>query len=247
MVDQAEPGSEAGYTKDELAEAFEKTLRPLMSDSARIIYLTLKESKEPNLTTLDMQNELRKHGVKLSKKELNNWLSSLQATGLVQKEPERGKPTTIHYNGRYTYDLWSLTEKGRETAHRLSIFTQKTPTLNNVKTIVRTELPTLETITTGHIRDLEKLYLSMKVLSALRDQEEPTDTPSLSTETGIRHEKILEWIKADKDISIKNLYLLDRKTQNLMDRMLASLGLRETEIYNISLSPEGKKRAEALA
>jgi DNA-binding HxlR family transcriptional regulator len=247
VVDQAEPGSEAGYTKNELDEAFEKTLRPLVSYSARIIYVTLKESMEPNLTTLDMQNELRRQGVILSKKELNNWLSSLQATGLVQKEPERGKPTTIPYDGKYTYDLWSLTEKGRETARRLSIFTQKTPTLNNVKTIVKTGLPTLETMTTGHIRDLEKLYLSMKILSALRDQEEPTDTLSLSTETGIRHEKILEWIKADEDLSIKNLYLLDRKTPSLMDRMLASLGFRETEIYNISLSPEGKKRAEALA
>lgn len=247
MVDQAEPGSETGYTKDELDETFEKTLRPLMSDSARLIYLTLKESQEPNLTTLDMQNELKKHGAKLSKKELNNWLSSLQATGLVQKEPERGKPTTIPYDGRYTYDLWSLTEKGRETAQRLSIFTQKTPTLNNVKTIVKTELPTLETITTGHIRDLEKLYLSIKILTTLRGQEKPTDTLSLSTETGIRHEKILEWIKADEDLSIKNLYLLDRKMPSLVDRVLASMGLRETEIYDISLSPEGKKRAEDLA
>jgi len=102
-------------------------------------------------------------------------------------------------------------------------------------------------MTTGHIRDLEKLYISTKILSALRDQEEPTDTLSLSAETGIRHEKILEWIKADEDLSIKNLYLLDRKTPSLMDRMLASLGLREAEIYSISLSPEGKKRAEALA
>jgi DNA-binding HxlR family transcriptional regulator len=243
VVDQAEPASEAGYTKEELDEAFEKTLRPLMSDSARLIYLTLKESQEPNLTTLDMQNKLKNQGVKLSKKELNNWLSSLQATGLVQKEPERGKPTTIHYSGRYTYDLWGLTEKGRETAQRLSIFTQKTPTLNNVKTVVKTGLPTLETITADHIRDLEKLYITTKILSALRDQE-PTDTLSLSTETGLRHEKILEWIKADEDLSMKNLYLLDKKTPSLMDRILASLGLRETEIYDISLSPEGKKNAE---
>jgi len=247
VVDQAEPASKTGYTKEDLDEAFEKTLRPLMSDSARLIYLTLKESNGRNLTTLDMQNELKNHGVKLSKKELNNWLSSLQATGLVQKEPERGKPTTIQYNGKYTYDLWSLTEKGRETAQKLSIFTQKTPTLNNVKIVVKTGLPTPETITAGHIRDLEKLYLLVKILSALRDKEKPTDTLSLSAKTGIRHEKIKEYIKADEDLSMKNLYLLDKKTPRLMDRILASLGLRETEIYNISLSPEGKKKAETLS
>jgi DNA-binding HxlR family transcriptional regulator len=247
MVDQAELAPQARYTKDELDEAFEKTLRPLMSDNARLIYLTLKESKEPNLTTLDMQNKLKRHEVKLSKKELNNWLSSLQTTGLVQKEPERGKPTTILYNGKYTYDLWSLTEKGRETAKRLSIFTQKTPTLGKEKTIVKTQLPTIETIITDNIGDLEKLYISIKILIVLRDQKEPTDTLSLSTMTGIRHEKILEWIKAGKDFNTRNLYFFDRKTPGLMERMLGSLGFREKEIYNISLSSEGKKKAEALA
>jgi len=246
VVDQAEIEGESSTSKDELDKIFEGTLRPLLSESARLIYLTLRESEEPNLTTQDMQNKLKKYGVKLSKKELNNWLSSLQASGLVQKEPERGKPTTIPYEGRYTFDLWSLTEKGRETAQKLSILTQKNPSLNNVKTIVKTRLPTLETITTDNIRDLEKLHISTTILIALRGQEEPVDTLSLSTKTGIRHEKILEWLKAREDSTTRNLYLLDRKMPGLMDRMLGSLGLKEKEIYNVSLSPEGKKKAEAL-
>jgi len=91
VVDTAEPGSEAGYTKNELDEAFEKTLRPLVSYSARIIYMTLKESQEPNLTTLDMQNELRRHGVKLSKKELNNWSKTIK-----KRVKQLAKFTTSH-------------------------------------------------------------------------------------------------------------------------------------------------------
>ena len=247
MVDHAEQELKPEYTRYELDEAFEKTLRPLMSENARLIYLTLKESIKPNLTTLDMQDRLKDHGVKLSKKELNNWLSSLHSSGLVRKEPERGKPTTITYNGRYTYDLWSLTEKGHETAWRLSIFTGKTPILNKEKTIVEIRLPNLETITTSQVRDLEKLYISIKIMNLLLKQKKPMDTPSLSAQTGISHEKILEWIKTDEDLSIKNLYLLDRNMPSLMARILILLGLREAKTYNISLSSEGKKRAEALS
>ena len=81
MVDQAEKGS-LSY-EEELDTIFEETLRPLLSDSARQIYITLVKSAETHLTTLDMQDTLKDRGIKLSKKELNNWLSSLQSAGLV--------------------------------------------------------------------------------------------------------------------------------------------------------------------
>ena len=243
MVDQAETVLQE---EDELDLAFENTLRPLMSSSARQIFVTMVKSPETQLTTLDIQDNLKTYRLKLSKKELNNWLSSLQASGLVQKELERGKPTTIPYSDRYTYDLWSLTEKGRETAHKLSIFTHETPTLNNVKTIVKTGLPSLETITTGQISDLEKLYMSITTLRVLRVQEEPIDSLALSVETGVRHEKTIEWIKSHADISSKNLYHIERKVPGFLDRMLGSLGFKEKEVYHVSLSPEGKRIAEAL-
>jgi predicted transcriptional regulator len=70
------------------------------------------EKEKEYLTTLDIQTHLVERGIDLSKKEINAWLRSLQDADLITKEPERGKPTTIAYDDKYTFDKWSLTEKG---------------------------------------------------------------------------------------------------------------------------------------
>ena len=57
MVDQAE--KESRSYEEELNEIFQETLRPLMSESARQIYITLVKSAETHLTTLDMQDTLK--------------------------------------------------------------------------------------------------------------------------------------------------------------------------------------------
>jgi hypothetical protein len=108
----------------DLDELFEIYLRPLRSKNARSIYtLFLDEKKE--LTTLDLQERLVKIGIYLSKKEINAWLRSLQSATLISKRDERGKPTTIEYNGRYSFDMWSLTRKGWEMAEVLEIILTK--------------------------------------------------------------------------------------------------------------------------
>jgi len=243
MVEKAETTPKEA---DELDLIFENTLRPLMSSSARQIFVTMLKSPETQLTTLDMQNALKNSELKLSKKELNNWLNSLQASGLVQKEQERGKPTTIPYSNRYTYDLWSLTKKGHETAKKLSIFTHEAPSLNKEKTIVKIKLPTLEDITASQISDLENLYIQIVTLRALRDRGTQTDSLTLSSETGVRHEKILGWIKPYEDTSVRALYHVERKTPKILDRVLGFLGFKEKKVYRVWLSLEGNKRAEAL-
>ena len=70
------------------------------------------EMERKYLTTLDIQTHLDETGIDLSKKEINAWLRSLQDADLITKEPERGKPTTIAYDDKYTFDKWSLTETG---------------------------------------------------------------------------------------------------------------------------------------
>jgi hypothetical protein len=244
VVDQAEKGS-LSY-KEELDIIFEKTLRSLMSDSARQIYITLVKSAETYLTTLDMQDILKNRGVKLSKKELNNWLSSLQSAGLVQKDPERGKPTTTPYNDKYTYDLWSLTGKGLETAQKLSIFTQKTPTLSKVKTITETRLPGLENVTEEQMTRLETLYLNMKILRILRDEVHPSPMKQLSVKSGINHDVLQGFIERQIKSDEKPLYLLSEKGPGLGDKILEFLGLRRRREILVSLSSEGKRKVQAL-
>ncbi len=244
MVDQAEKGS-LSY-KEELDIIFEETLRPLMSRSARQIYIILVKSAETHLTTLDIQDILKNRAVKLSKKELNNWLSSLQSAGLVQKDLERGKPTTIPYNDKYTYDLWSLTGKGLETAQKLSIFSQETPTLSKVKTITETRLPDLDNVTEEQITRLETLYLNMRILKVLRDEVHPVPLKQLSVKSGISQDMLQGFIERQiKSVEIP-LYLLIERDLGLVDRILESLGLRRRRGTLVSLSSDGKRKAQAL-
>jgi DNA-binding HxlR family transcriptional regulator len=244
VVDQAEKRSRS--YEEELNTIFEETLRPLMSESARKIYVILVKSAETHLTTLDMQDTLKDREVTLSKKELNNWLSSLQSAGLVQKDPERGKPTTIPYSDKYTYDLWSLTGKGLETAQKLSIFTQETPTLNNVKTIAETSLPDLENVTEEQMTRLETLYLNMRTLRTLRDEVHPSPLKQLSAKSGISQDVLQEFIEHQTKSDEIPLYLLSEKGSGLGDKILRSLGLRRRRETLISLSSEGKRKAQAL-
>jgi hypothetical protein len=131
MVSQTSP-HELSYTLslETLDRLFEIDLKPLRNTNARILYKMFLDSKESKyLTTLDIQDKLRGTDLTLQKKEINAWLSSLQSSGLITKERERGKPTTIGYTGRYTYDLWRLTQKGRETAKRLEIISSEKTSL----------------------------------------------------------------------------------------------------------------------
>jgi DNA-binding transcriptional ArsR family regulator len=98
-------------------ELFDIYLRPLRSRNARTIYrIFLDEREKGELTTLDLQTRLDQHEISLSKKEINAWLRSLQEAHLISKGEERGKPTTMEYRGRYTFDLWRVTPKGLEMA-----------------------------------------------------------------------------------------------------------------------------------
>ena len=92
---------------------FEGEYKPFRSRNARTVYnIFIVEKDKEYLTTLDIQTHLDEKGVDLSKKEINAWLRSLQDADLITKEQERGKPTTIAYDDKYTFDKWSLTEKG---------------------------------------------------------------------------------------------------------------------------------------
>jgi len=120
-----------------LDQLLEVDLKPLKNANARILYkIFLDSKKSKHLTTLDMQDKLKSTDLTLHKKEINAWLSGLQSAGLVTKEYERGKPTTLAYEGQYTYDLWSLTEKGRDVARKIEILSSEKTSLIPPENIV---------------------------------------------------------------------------------------------------------------
>ena len=108
---------------EKLNELFDVQLRPLKSKNVRAIYqITVEMKNIPFLTTFDIQNELKKMNIDLSKKEINGWLKSLQEAGLIKKGVERGKPSTTEYDDKYTFDKWSITPKGEEISDIVNYF-----------------------------------------------------------------------------------------------------------------------------
>jgi DNA-binding transcriptional ArsR family regulator len=239
--------------REELEEIFEKTLRPLQSHNARHIFLMLRDSETEYLTTYDMQHMLEEQGNKLSKVELNNWLSALQDAGLVQKAPDRGKPTTMPYNRRYTFDLWKLTQKGRETSHMLEGFRGNTPiqTIEKVveKSVEKTvEIPKLPELMETSFEDHEKiqtLSIHLGLLKALKETE-PVDIMSLSEQTGLTPKMIVKFIEYQERSSSNTLYFLREIPMDLREKILQIIGWNPRKNYSVSLSPEGKAIAAFL-
>ena len=256
--------------RDELEEIFEKTLRPLQSKNARHIFLILRDSETDYLTTYDMQPILVEQGNKLSKVELNNWLSALQEVGLVRKASERGKPTTLPYERRYTFDLWKLTKKGRETSFQLDVFRGNTPIQVREKVVEKTiekivevpvekivekiiekrvEVPKFPGLEETSFEDLDKtrsLSTHLLLMKSLYDKES-MDLWSLSEQTGLTPENIVEFIENHDKSTSNTLYLLDEISMDLRGKIMQRIGLSPRKNYTISLSPEGKNIAEHLS
>ena len=238
----------------ELEEIFEKTLRPLQSRNTRHIYLVLRDSKTEYLTTYDIQPILEEQGNKLNKVELNNWLSALQEAGLVQKAPERGKPTTRSYSRRYTFDLWKLSQKGHETASLLRVFSGNTP-IQIIEKVVEKSIerpvtvPKIPDLTETSFEDYENILSLSLNLGLLRSlyRKDPMDIVSLSEKIGFTPEKIVEFIKAQEKSGSDTLYYLSEIPMDWRGKLLQTIGLSPRRNYSVSLSSEGKKILSILS
>ena len=110
---------------NEIDRLFETRLKPLRSRYARAIYwIFLNNQSLEYLTTLDIQKKLEQYELTLSKKEINASLKSLFIEKILEKDEERGKPTTIVYDDKYTYDKWSLTETGLALSQSLKLMVE---------------------------------------------------------------------------------------------------------------------------
>lgn len=252
--------------REELEEIFEKTLRPLQSRNARHIFLILRDSETEYLTTYDMQPILVEQRNKLTKVELNNWLSALQEVGLVRKALDRGKPTTLPYNRRYTFDLWKLTQKGREISFQLDVFRGNTPiqvrkkvvekTIEKIvekpvekiieKTVEIPKFPELEETSFEDLDVIRSLSTHLLLMKALYEKES-MDLWSLSEQTGLTPENIVEFIEYQVKFSSNTLYLLDEIPMDLRGKIMRTFGLSPRKNYTISLSPEGMQTSSSLS
>jgi hypothetical protein len=149
---------------------FEIQLKPLKSKNARKIFkIFVDESGIEYLTTLDLQTKLYRYSIKLSKKEINGWLRTLHDAGLITKGEKRGKPTTMEYEDKYTFDMWNITPKGMEIAEGINkLIRGKTESLAFVHVTDWDSLAEMDADTKQQImKDLDETYTKLTVLRNL--------------------------------------------------------------------------------
>jgi len=232
-------------TAQNLDKLFDGPLKPMNSDNARLVYKLFFDAKNKGLTTLDIQHLLKDYDRKYSKKDLHNWLNDLMDAGLITKESERGKPTIVSYNGRYTYDIWRLTPQGYQIGRKIERFLGKYPNLNVQKTIEKTRIPDLKQLKTGDLRKIESLYINSVILLALQKTRGKSDLKEISENTILQPNPLRSFLEAHIRSISPPLYQMNKKTAGIGGRILQKLGLSSVN-FDVSLSPEGKKTSESL-
>lgn len=222
-------------------ELFEIRLRPFKSRNARVLFMILLDAKEVKyLTTLDMQIFLEKYGLQLSKKEINAWLCSLQEAGLIGKGSERGKPTIIEYDDKYTFDRWSLTSEGREIGESIAYLlrTGEKPT-TYVKTGKSSEMNLKKVWINIDLSWIEEVYFQFSCLHNLAIYGGTLSKRDLKKEVldlDFKFEEVLSMCRdsglIDEDDSPVNT--------SLLSRFLTMFGLKTDRDVLLTITQKGR-------
>jgi predicted transcriptional regulator len=224
---------------EEIGELFDIVLRPLMRRNARTMYAIFIEEMVEYLTTLDIQNRLREKNVKLSKKEINAWLKSLQEAGLIDRGKVRGKPTTLDYDDKYTFDMWSLTLLGQEMSNSIASLLNREDTSFVQSFPEIREVPYDLEIRAKFFRQLEGRYLKLAVMRRLFNEGQGITIQIIKKNSLIPNSKI--------DIIIDELITnnliqkaLSAPSKSLISRLKMLLGILK-EFVVLKLTDEGSE------
>ena len=224
-----------------LDQLFEVDLKPLKNTNARILYKIFLDSKlSKHLTTLDIQDKLKSTDLMLQKKEINAWLSSLQSAGLITKESMRGKPTTIDYLGRYTYDLWGLTEKGRDIAKKLVIFSSGKTSLkglDNAQTDAVFGQKEVKSYPDSHNNLTDPILMAL--LRAILHTRDAITLEDLRDQMSPSAESLLESISRGNLDGV--LIVKPEESTSITEKIFGFLGRPKKRRYSLTITDEGRE------
>jgi len=218
-------------------------LKPLRSKNARLIFLILLKLKDAGyLTTHDIQNKLKDIGYLMNKKEINGWLKSLLDSGLIVKEEERGKPSIIKYEDKYTFDEWKLSEIGINVGNLInaplnSVGYEPLKGINYIK---------LEVLNEDSLQTIEDLYILSKLLVTLKKEGEQMPFNTLRKKIQITAEKLAMYSWPDSSWSEKPLFEVSRNKSTTKSKLLKLFGYVSESDLAFSLTDEGSKIAEKI-
>jgi len=243
-------GRKLSLGKTDLDALFEKYLKPLRSKNARTIFkILVKEKKVKSMTTLDIQTKLDEIGIIQSKKEINGWLHSLNVAELAIKDEERGKPTTIDYDDKYTFDHWRLTDFGIKIAENLPSVLGTMPTLveEDIETLLN-ELTKIEIDRRAKIlKKLDELNMIVKLLLYFLETGSELNKTKLMKKLE-PPEKELDNLISKYSNQDRGPTLMIRKPQKpgLITKVFCLLGLSHNREEKYYLTEEGRRIAEAI-
>lgn len=248
ILNNNEIGTERKLADKQIDELFEISLRPLKSNNARAIFNIFVKKRDVNsLTSLDLQSNLATLEIDLSKKEINNWLHSLEDAGLIKKEEKRGKPTTMPYDDKYTFDFWSITPKGMEISEGIENILKgrerhpSIPPIERIKDVSKQDPETIKQI----LNTVEEFYILQVTLRSLLRASGTKSLKELKENMKPKAKNLERTISSciDQELVMK----VDTPPRSrLLPMFLKLIGFTMEEKASFKLTSEGRIIAEKL-
>jgi len=228
-------------------DLFELYLKPLRSRNARLIFLILFKLKDAGyLTTHDIQTKLKDIGHVLNKKEINGWLKSLWGSKLVIKDDERGKPSIIEYNDKYTFDQWKLSNTGINIGRAIPNLVAASLNLIEPKLTKDISSIKLETLTEESLENIEDLYILSKLLVTLKKEGDQMQFNALRKKIQVTAEKLAVYSWPRSIWSEIPLFEITKNTPTMRSKILKLFGYVSESDLSFSLTKEGSRLAEKM-
>lgn len=239
-----------------LDDVLEVHLKPLRNLNTRKIFMLFNELRrgEGILTTLDIQRELEEQGIRLDKKEINLSLHYLARAGLIERLPQRGKPTIVEYDGRYSFDLWRIRGVGERIYIGLVNMVQgripEALDLDEERLFKEFEMMPPERVRKTLERSFRLSKSTTLLVSILKTREEEVSSHRLEKLTGIPRGEVETLLDKISTSTKESPRLVETKEKDsARTRILKALGLarggqKGETVY--SLTERGRKYAEMI-
>lgn len=214
------------FEKEDLDQIFETYLKPMNSHNARLLFKILYDYRPNFLTTLDLQSILKKYDQQLNKIELNNWLTTLMLSGLVEKSDYRGKPTTIRYDNRYTYDLWKVSLKGIEIGELMPLL---------IYTIDSEKIIDKYCVFNDFKKKSLKLLATEKVVDYVKENDGEVSFSQLENKLKLNMHDLIAHFTNENKLNEKEIFSFSKKDETIFERILRLLGITSRESIMIKL------------
>jgi hypothetical protein len=159
---------------------------------------------------------------------------------LAIKDETRGKPTVIPYEGRYTYDMWSLTPAGIKLGEQLQYLMDQPPQKP------AQALPQLRSLNEETLEDIEDLYVTAKLLVTVHKAGGKMQYSALRKQLCVTKEKLAVYSWPDSDHSEKPLFEVTPRPPSILSRVFKLFGNVSEDDLDFRLTEEGKAVAELI-